>query len=411
MQDFGLPTCIQPKACLSPACRQTGQTGLGSGHQKQILKFLSNKLTSQQMKFNAKNLILPLAGVFAILGLFSLNCISRINNGFIIDNPQSSAQSGQKEVQKEMSEAQIREEMKKTEEEIKMIAVGDIMLSRVVGQKMIEYKDYKYPFLETADITNKADIVFGNLEGPIVSGRIIKSGEMIFRADLESVGSLKFAGFNVLNLANNHIADFGKRGLESTMEALDGSGILHTGAGTSEEEICKAAIKDVKGTKFAFLGYTYNFSQRKSSGDDIYGAAYMDTEKMKDEVRKAKSEADIVIVSMHAGTEYKTFPDKFQEDFARGAIDAGADLVIGHHPHVVQTVEKYEDGYILYSLGNFVFDQMWSNETRLGAIAEITFEDKEVKDIKFIPIKIYDYSQPRIIENEEAEMILGRLKH
>lgn len=363
------------------------------------------------MKFNAKILISLLAGFFVILGLLSWNCISRINNGFTIDNSQNSTQGSQKEAQKELKEAQAPEETKTPKEEIKMIAVGDIMLSRVVGQKMIEYKDYKYPFLETVNITNKADIVFGNLEGPIVSGRIIKSGEMTFRADLESVEGLKLAGFNVLNLANNHITDFGKSGLESTIEVLDSNGILHTGAGTSEEKIYKAAIKDVRGTKFAFLGYTYNFNQRKSSSDNIYGAAYMDAERMKDETRKAKSEADVVIISMHAGAEYKIFPNKFQEDFARGAIDAGADLVIGHHPHVVQSVEKYKDGYILYSLGNFVFDQMWSNETRLGAIVEVTFEDKKVKDIKFIPIKIYDYSQPRVAENEEAEIILNRLKY
>jgi len=294
--------------------------------------------------------------------------------------------------------------------EVKMIAVGDIMLSREVERRMINNEDFKYPFLKTADITRSGDIVFGNLETSIINGRTIQNNEMVFRADLRAVEGLVFAGFNVLSLANNHIMNFGKAGLESTIKILDENNILHIGAGTSEEEIYKPVIKDIKGIKFAFLGFTYNFDQRKSFNGETYGMANMEIEKMKESVKKAKSKNDIVIVSMHAGTEYKTFSNSFQENFARRAIDAGAHLIIGHHPHVVQNVEKYKEGYILYSLGNFVFDQMWSNETRLGVIAEITFQDKKVKSIEFIPVKIYDYSQPAVLEGAEAEMILERLK-
>ncbi len=284
------------------------------------------------------------------------------------------------------------------------------MLSRVVEQKMIEYGDYKYPFLKIAGIIREADIVFGNLETTMISGRIIKSEEMIFRADPKSIEGLKFAGFNVLNIANNHIMNFGKDGLDSTIKILDENNIMRVGAGRSEEEIYKPVIKNIKGAKFAFLGFTYNSDQREFFDGEIYGVANMEIEKMKENVEKANLENDIVIVSMHAGTEYQTFPSSFQENFARGAIDAGADLVIGSHPHVVQAVEKYKERYIIYSLGNFVFDQMWSNETRLGVIAEIIFNNKKIDSINFIPIKIYDYSQPTILEGEEAEMILERLK-
>ncbi|MCK4892250.1 MAG: CapA family protein, partial [Candidatus Pacebacteria bacterium] len=235
-----------------------------------------------------------------------------------------------------------------------MIAVGDIMLSRVVEQKMIEYGDYKYPFLKIAGIIREADIVFGNLETTMISGRIIKSEEMIFRADPKSIEGLKFAGFNVLNIANNHIMNFGKNGLESTIKVLDENNISYIGAGLNKEDIYSSVKKEIKGTKFAFLGFTYNSDQRKYSDGEIYGVANMEIEKMKECVRKAKLENDIVIVSMHAGTEYKISSSYFQENFARNAIDAGADLIIGHHPHVVQNVEKYKEGYILYSLGNFV---------------------------------------------------------
>ena len=295
-------------------------------------------------------------------------------------------------------------------DEVKMIAVGDIMLSREVERRMINNEDFKYPFLKTADITRSGDFVFGNLETSIINGRAIQNNEMVFRTDLRAVEGLVFAGFNVLSLANNHIMNFGRDGLESTIKILDENNISHIGAGMSEEEIYKPVIKDIKGTKFAFLGFTYNFDQRKSSNGEIYGMANMSIAKMEENVKKTKSKNDIVIVSMHAGTEYKISSSSFQENFAQRAIDAGADLIIGHHPHVVQNVQKYKQGYIIYSLGNFVFDQMWSNETRLGAIAEITFQNKKIKSIEFIPVKIYDYSQPAILEGTEAEMILERLK-
>ncbi len=358
-------------------------------------------------------LIFKIAALVAVIFVVILGCafILRTSNNFYIANDHQVNNLGEK-VLKETKEAGIKIEseleMEEEDEKIKMIAVGDIMLSRVVEQKMMEYSDYKYPFLKTAEITSAADLVFGNLETAMIPGRIIKSGEMIFRTDPKAAEGLKFAGFNVLSLANNHIMNFGKAGLESTVKILDENNILHIGAGITEEDIYKPGTKSIKGTKFAFLAFAYNFDQREESGE-IYGAADMKIEKMKEIVEKTKLENDIVIVSMHAGTEYAVSPNKQQKEFARSAIDAGADLVIGHHPHTVQTVEKYKGKYIIYSLGNFVFDQMWSDETRLGAMAEIIFKDKKVESVNFIPIKIYDYAQPMILEGEEKEMILERL--
>lgn len=355
--------------------------------------------------------------VVVFIMIFGCAFILRTNDSFNIANNYQ-ARDLEKKVPEETKEAgsgiEIKSETEKLEKKkeedkkIKMIAVGDIMLSRAVEQKMIEYQDYQYPFLKTAEITNKADLVFGNLETVIIPGRIIKSGEMVFRTDPKAVEGLKFAGFNVLSLANNHIMNFGKAGLENTIKILDKNNILYAGAGLNKENIYKSAVKDIKGVKFVFFAFTYNFDQRKSSGE-IYGAADMSVEKMKEIVEKAELENDIIIVSMHAGTEYAASPNERQKEFARGAIDAGADLIIGHHPHTVQTVEKYKDKYIIYSLGNFVFDQMWSDETRLGAMAEIIFDGKKVESVNFIPIKIYNYAQPDILEGEEKEMILERL--
>lgn len=363
-------------------------------------------------------LIFKIAALLTVIFVVIFSCafILRTNNNFYIANNRQSRDfekkvfsEAKKAGAKIESETEELEEDKKEDEKIKMIAVGDIMLSRAVEQKMMEYQDYKYPFLKTAEITSAADLVFGNLETAIIPGRIIKSGEMIFRTDPKSAEGLKFAGFNILSLANNHTMNFGKAGLESTIKVLDENNISRIGAGLNSEDIYKPAIKNIKGIKFVFFAFTYSFDQRESSGE-IYGIADMSIEKMKEVVGKAELENDIVIVSMHAGTEYAISPNKQQKKFAREAIDAGADLIIGHHPHIVQTIEKYKDKYIIYSLGNFVFDQMWSDETRLGAMAEIIFEDKKIESVNFIPVKIFDYSQPDILEGEEKEIILKRLK-
>lgn len=297
-----------------------------------------------------------------------------------------------------------------SEKEIRMVAVGDVMLSRGVERTMIAKKNYKYPFIATSEFTTDADIVFGNLESPIIEGKAVNDSEMVFRTDPKSVKGLKFAGFNVMSIANNHIMNFGLKGLASTIDNLDENDILHIGAGLDEEDIFKPAFKKIKGTKFAFLGFTYNHDLRKYPNGDVYGVADMDMEKMQSAVTKARSEADVVIVSMHAGTEYKTSSGSFQQNFAHGAIDAGADVVIGHHPHVVQNSEIYKGKYIFYSLGNFVFDQMWSKETRLGSMLEIIFEGSEIKNVRFIPIKIFDYSQPKVVGGKDGKAILDRLK-
>lgn len=290
-----------------------------------------------------------------------------------------------------------------------LAAVGDIMLSRVVEQKMIGRSDWKYPFLETAEVTSKADLTFGNLETTIYPGQTIQSGSFTFRTDPKALEGLQHAGFDVLSLANNHTMNFGYAGMKSTVENLDGAGIAHVGGGIGRENIYAPIIKEAEGTKFGFLAYTYARDEQYHGGE-MFGTAYADIPAMEAQVGDLKKKADVVIVSMHMGTEYATTPHVTQVKFARAAIDAGAALVIGHHPHVVETSEKYKDGYIIYSLGNFVFDQMWSEETRLGAIAKISFDKDKITGIEFIPVKIFDYAQPQIFEGEQAEMILRRLE-
>ena len=124
--------------------------------------------------------------------------------------------------------------------------------------------------------------------------------------------------------------------------------------------------------------------------------------------RKAKN-GDIVVALVHAGTEYTTEPTSIQEEFARGLVDAGADLVIGHHPHWPQLVEEYQGKWIFYSLGNFVFDQEWSEETKEGLVLQATWQDGALSELRLVPIIIENYSTPRLANSAESERILQRI--
>lgn len=297
-------------------------------------------------------------------------------------------------------------------ETVTLIAVGDIMLSRGVGSKMTE-NGMDYPFLKTREYLKSGDIVFGNLETPIFPGRKISRSEMIFRADPGSENALVDAGFSVLSLANNHTPNFGEKALCDTFKYFHQAGLSYTGAGENEIDAHTPAYVESKGFRFAFLAYndTDVVPDNWEAISDSPGTAFMDKEKMCRDVKSAKANADFVIVSMHSGHEYKPKPNQHQIEFSHSAIDAGADLVIGHHPHVVQTIEKYKNKFIFYSLGNFVFDQMWSQETREGLIAKFYFCADGIEKIDLIPVLIEDYSQPCFTESETVSRVLDRLDY
>jgi len=295
-------------------------------------------------------------------------------------------------------------------EEASLVAVGDISFSRSV-ERMTKIHGPDYPFLEIRDYLQGADIVFGNLETPITPGREILTGEMIFRSNPGTELSLKDAGFNLLSLANNHTMNFGIKGLEDTFKYLKQAGINYVGAGENDQEAYQPVYVEIKGVRIAFLAY-----QNQKIVPTPYGAnssrtgiAFMNTEKMAAAAKDAKQRAGLVVVSMHAGDEYVAKPNNTQINFAHAAVDAGADLVIGHHPHVVQTMEEYKGKYIFYSLGNFVFDQMWSQNTKRGLAIKIFFTETKVSGISFLPFVIENYCQPRPANETESAQILQRL--
>ena len=283
---------------------------------------------------------------------------------------------------------------------VNIILVGDIMLDRGV-EYMIEKQgkgDLKFPFLKIAEYFKKADIVFGNLEG-IISDKGTKIGSIYsFRVNPKAMEELALTGFNVLSLANNHALDYGKEALEDCFIRLKDSGISYVGAGLNEKEAFSLVVKEVNNTKIGFLAYTDLGPEIWKAKEDS-GIAWIkesDLEKIEKDIQEAKNKVDVLIVSLHSGEEYTQKLTQFQIEFPKMAIEAGADLIVGHHPHVVQPNEKYQQGYIFYSLGNFIFDQSFSKETMGGLLLEVHIKDKKIKEIIQKEVKINNYFQATI---------------
>jgi poly-gamma-glutamate synthesis protein (capsule biosynthesis protein) len=283
-------------------------------------------------------------------------------------------------------------------EKITLFFVGDIMLDRGVKYSIEKYGkgDYKFPFLKIVNELKKADILFGNLES-IISDKGKKVGSIYsFRADPEAIEGLKFAGFDILSVANNHIFDYGREAMEDSFKRLKEAKIDYLGGGFNEKEACSPIIKEIGKTKIAFLAFSNLGTPLWAAKEKKSGICWLEKEKMERIINETKKKVDIVVVSFHYGEEYFSKPTQFQISISHSAIDSGANLVVGHHSHSVQPVEKYKSGWIAYSLGNFVFDQKFSKETMTGLMLKISIENSKIKEVIPIKIKINQFYQPEI---------------
>lgn len=285
---------------------------------------------------------------------------------------------------------------------IVLMAVGDIMLDRAVKYMIDKYGqgDFNFIFRNIKNELSKADILFGNLEGPI-SSRGLRVGSIYsFRFSPTSTQALKNAGFDILSIANNHMFDYQAVALQDTMINLQKAGIDYVGAGNTETEAFSLKIKEIQGVKIGFLAFENLGPANWKAGSDKTGMAWIgwsDFEKIKEMIKNSKQQVDILAVSLHAGQEYQPLPDDFQKAFAKIAIDSGADLIIGHHPHVVEPLEKYNNGWVAYSLGNFIFDQYFSKETMEGGLLRVEIKNKKIDNVVLEKIKLNKYYQPELV--------------
>ncbi len=238
------------------------------------------------------------------------------------------------------------------ERDIRLVFGGDVTLAAWYPEIVPDARDHEWPFARLQGLFRSADVVMVNCETAITRSEKREPKQFNFKMDPDLVSVFPKSGISLVTLANNHVYDYGAEGLRDTLAYLDKAGVEHVGAGMTLAEARLPVIRYIKGKRFAFLGYgNYSAATEKTPG-----TAYRHPEHVAEDVRLAKkSGADIVIVNFHWGLERATEPTERDRALAHLTIDNGADVIVGHHPHVLQPVEIYRGKVIAYSLGNFVF--------------------------------------------------------
>ncbi len=290
-----------------------------------------------------------------------------------------------------------------------LAAVGDIMMARRIGER-IEKGDPIYPFELVFDELSTADITIGNLECALgEQGAPVDKG-YTFRSPAGAVRSFAIAGFDLLSLANNHAMDYGPAALLDAISLLEKNHVQTVGAGENADAASSPVIITTNQTSIAFLAYVdvpvevRGFDTRSwTATQNQPGLAWADPEQMETDIADVRPLVDIVIVILHSGYEYVVQPSPPQMYAARTAIDAGADLVLGHHAHVLQGIEFYRQGVIVYGLGNFVFDD---GDVPQTALLNIWLDPDGVREIEVVPMIITEDGRPRPATDYEADEIL-----
>lgn len=293
-----------------------------------------------------------------------------------------------------------------------LAAVGDVMLDRSLGYAL-ERGDLAYPFAYVADSLRAADLTVGNLESALGDTGAPAPKRYPFRAPPQAAAALAAAGFDLMTLANNHGMDYGPEALLQALQLLDEAGVATIGAGTNAAAAHAPYITTVNGLTLAFLGYVNvpvevsGFDTRTWDATAVApGLAWGEPEIVAADVAATVPLADLTIVVLHAANEYVEAPNARQQAIARAAIDAGASLVIGHHAHILQGIEYYKGGVILYGTGNFAFEIDGPPET---AVFHLTLDAGGVRQIELEPAVIKFGGQPAFAPDWEGQPIRNRV--
>ncbi|HEY7591260.1 MAG TPA: CapA family protein [Candidatus Limnocylindrales bacterium] len=321
-----------------------------------------------------------------------------------------------------------------------LIAGGDIMLDRGVAKTVkVDGKGVDFPFDGgTARITGRvccsafgwrvpktartgnagavrallegADLAIANFENPAPNRFRWHTSGTVFSADPKLIDGLRNAGIDYVGLGNNHIRDAGAAGIVQTIENLEKRGIASSGAGATLADARRPAMLEAGGVEIAVLSYD-TIAKYYAASATRAGSAQLTAAAVRDDVAAArKAGADLVIVFPHWGVEYDATPFAGQQRLARAAIDAGADMVIGNHAHWAAAMEEYEGKPIWYALGNFVFDQVWSEPTMEGMTLELTFVGTDLRQIRMRPHIILDRAQPNFMDPDaDGKIVMNQV--
>ncbi|MHB8927913.1 MAG: CapA family protein [Bacillota bacterium] len=279
---------------------------------------------------------------------------------------------------------------------------GDILLDRGVARQ-IEAHGLSYPLGGVAPLLRGADLAFANLEGPLTDRGGPLPKQFVFRASPKAAVTLKRAGLGILSLANNHTLDYGPEGLVDTVAWLERQGVATVGAGPDRARARQPRLVRVRGLSLAFLAFNGFPNEVLVPVSTEPSVASLETGSLAADVATARRMADVVIVSFHWGAEFSQAPSEGQRRLAHEVIDAGATLVVGHHPHVLQPIEEYHGGLIAYSLGNLVFDQN-RPETTQSVVLMVRLTRAGLEGWDVVPLTISE-CRPRPATGAEGEVV------
>jgi len=293
--------------------------------------------------------------------------------------------------------------------------VGDVMLGRRVGRAIAD--DPRAVFRPLADRLSRADVTVGNLESTLsTDGRPTQGGDS-FGASPQVLRGLGSAGFDVVSLANNHVGDYGDRALRQTLNRLRAADLAYVGAGRNLAEARKPVVLTRAGVRIGLLA-TDSIGESPAATSRRAGTNRLNMPprtgpldrralgRITADIRALRRTVDVVVVVPHWGTQYTHRPEASQRTAARAFAEAGADLVIGGHPHWVQGWERFGSRTVVHSLGNFIFDMDFQTKTREGVFVEVTLWGGEVKAVEPVPYVIDDRFTPRLVRGERAQRIL-----
>ena len=295
----------------------------------------------------------------------------------------------------------------------RLAAVGDIMLARRLGATISNGKP-EWPFANVSSYFHEADFVVGNMESALGTLGEPVEKSYPFQAPPEATNALALAGIDLVSLANNHGMDYGPEALLDGINLLHNANVVPIGAGPNFAAAHKPYITEVNGLSIALFGYL-DVPIEGTSGFDTEtwtatatepGLAWANPDEIHADITAVTEQVDLVAVMLHSGYEYIEEPSEEQVTAAKAAIDAGADIVIGHHTHILQGIEFYNDGVIVYGLGNFAFDIDGDPNT---AILNVWLDKDGVRDLELVPAIIESGGQPRIANEAEAKPILQKV--
>ena len=292
---------------------------------------------------------------------------------------------------------------------ITVLAGGDVNMGRKTGQEILA-GNVDFPFMKISDTLSDADITFVNLESQLadLDGETQSpTNEYRFAGPPEGASALANAGIDIVSVANNHMWDYGFDRLQETLDNLSSQEIVYVGADMIPENRFQAKILEIRGKKIAFLAFTDLLNGYERSGAGEY-VAFGDEEMLIAEIESVKKDADWVLVSLHSGAEYTSKPTRRTIELAHAFVTAGADAVLGHHPHVPHPIEIYENKPIFYSLGNFAFWQPFSFWTQHSFLIQLELVEPHEIDYEIIPVKA-GWQPEMLLNGKDIETLMGRV--